>query len=121
MSVPRDAYTDPLQLSKEGDKDPAQAFFEAQAREKFDELMNTVQTFGTAAGKKELARLRKETIEAGTWSPMLAQQYGLDVANATAYAREGQAALVRDIENRIKLAEKVKTPDDLFDLMKGEN
>lgn len=114
-----DAFTDPLGFMGKQDPEAAEAFFKAKLRDYFDSIMHTAQTYGTPAGQKELARLRASTIESAAWMPSLAQQHSIEAANAHAYAREGQNALVRDIENRLELAKKVKTPEDLHDLMTG--
>ena len=119
MSQPNiDAFENPLGLAPEN-PEAAEAHFKANLRAMFDSIIHTAQTYGTEAGKKELARLRKSTIESAAWMPSLAQQHGMEAANAHAYAREGQNALVRDIENRLELAKKIKTPEDLNDLMMG--
>lgn len=119
MQQPNDAFNDPLGLAQQQTPEAAEAFFKARLKEYFDSIMHTAQTYGTPAGKKELERLRKATIESAAWMPSLAQQHSIEAANAHAYAREGQNALVRDIENRLELAKKVKTPEDLHDLMTG--
>lgn len=113
---------DPLGFfTQDKDQSPeaVEAYFKARARADFDSIIFTAQTYGTEAGKRELARLRAATIESAAWMPSLAQQYSIEAANAHAYAREGQNALVRDIERRIELAKKIKTPEDLYDLMVG--
>lgn len=117
-----DAFNNPLGLNPNDQPsgvDATEAHFKAQLQAQFDSIMHTASTYSTPAGKKELERLRKSTIEAAAWMPSLAQQYSIEAANAHAYAREGQNALVRDIEMRIELAKRIKTPEDLHDLMMG--
>lgn len=114
---PNDAYNDPLGLAAQQTPEAAEAFFKAKMREQFDSLMHTAATYNTPTGKKELERLRKATIEAPAWS--IHNGKDRDERCDHAFAREGQNALVRDIENRIELAKKVKTPEDLHDLMMG--
>lgn len=114
-----DAFTDPLGFMPGKDPDAAEAHFKAQLQAEFDSIMQTAMTYNTEAGKKELARLRTATIEAAAWMPSIAQQHSIEAANAHAYAREGQNALVRDIEMRLELAKKIKSPDDLYDMMYG--
>ncbi len=122
MSIPKNAYVDPLGLNTDLEptgSDETKEIFEAQIREQFELNMAIAQTFNTPHGKKVLAFLRKATIESAAWMPSLAMQHGIEAANAHAYAREGQNAMVRDVESRIELAQKCKSPDDLFDLMRG--
>jgi protoheme ferro-lyase len=122
QSLPNDAFTNPLGLNKsdpQQDADAVEAHFKAQLRTQFDEIMNTAMTYGSPAGQKELQRLRRATIESAAWMPSLALQHGIEAANAHAYAREGQNALVRQIEERIELAKRIKTPEDLHDLIAG--
>lgn len=117
-----DAFDNPLGLNPKDQADPvdaSEAHFKAQLLAQFNSIMQTAATYGTEAGKKELARLRNSTIEAAAWRPSLIDQHGFEGANAHAYAREGQNALVRDIEMRIELAKKIKTPEDLHDLLRG--
>lgn len=114
-----DVFKDPLGFSS--NNEAQEKFYREASVKRFDEIMNTARVFGTKDGKKELERLRAATIESSAWSPSLAAQSGIEAANAHAYAREGQNALVRDIENKIALSKKIKTPDDLFNLMTGEN
>lgn len=119
-----DAFNNPLGLnpfdqSTGQDADAVEAHFKAQLRAQFDSIMHTAMTYGTEAGQKELARLRASTIESAAWMPSIAMQHSIEAANAHAYAREGQNALVRDIEMRLDLAKKIKTPEDLHDLMTG--
>jgi hypothetical protein len=117
----KDAYENPLGFQQGLDPDPAanDDMFQQQMREVFDLNMAIAVVKKTEAGKKLFAFLRTATIESAAWSPALAQQAGIDAANAHAYAREGQNALVRDLESRAALAEKVRTPEELFDLIKG--
>lgn len=56
------------------------------------------QVFGTKSGKEVLKWLRSNTIEAATWMAGL----GYEKAIAHGFAREGQNALVRNIEDRIE-------------------
>ena len=87
--------------------------FERAALEQFDLNAKIAKIFGGSAGKDVLEWLRSATIESAAWMPSIAMQRGIEAANAHAYAREGQNALVRDLERRIELAKKCKTPDDL--------
>lgn len=54
--------------------------------------------FSTKEGAEVLAWLRKNTIEAATW--MAGLEYNKAIAHG--FAREGQNALVRNIEERIE-------------------
>lgn len=116
-----DAFKNPLgwqQIGMDdgnGEKDPNEAIFQAKLMQVFDLNANIARTFNTPHGKKVLAFLRGATIESATWMSSLPYQEAI----AHGFAREGQNALVRDIENRIALAFKCKTPDDLVNLMKG--
>ena len=115
--VPKDAYTNPLGFDTGLEPDPSvnKDFFERQLQEMFalNGAINRVAK--TDDGKMLLSFLRKATIESATWMSSL----GYEQAIAHGFAREGQNSLVRDLENRISLAEKCKTPDDLMDIMKG--
>lgn len=122
MTIPKNAYVDPLGLNPDLEptgSDETKEIFERRLREEFELNMAIAQTFNTPHGKKVLAFFRKATVESAAWMPSLALQHGLEAANAHAYAREGQNAMVRDVENRIDLAQRCKSPDDLFDIMKG--
>lgn len=120
--IPKNAYVDPLGLGSDIEPDGSEEtreVFERRLRDEFELNMAVAQSFNTPHGKKVLAFFRKATIESGAWMPSLALQHGMEAANAHAYAREGQNAMVRDIERRIELAQKCKTPEDLVELMKG--
>ena len=87
--------------------------FEALNVEQFNINAKIHSVFKSKTGKEVLQWLRQQTIESAAWMPSIAISRGIDAANAHAYAREGQNALVRDIETRIELAEKCKEPKDL--------
>ena len=87
--------------------------FKDRAKELFEINMAVVRVFKGKDGKKVLDWLRSVTIEAGTWRASL--PYNEAIAHG--FAREGQNALVRDIEHRIKIMETCKTPEDLTNLM----
>ena len=111
------AYMNPLGLMPEVDpeqtpEDARQAAFEKAAQERWEYCLNIAKMFKTPHGKKILKTWRENTIESSAFSPMLAQQSSLEAANAHAYAREGQNAFVRDIENCIEIAHTCKTLDD---------
>lgn len=89
------------------------AEFERLTKEQYDLNAKLAKLFKSPAGKDVLKWLRQATIESAAWMPSIALHKGIEAANAHAYAREGQNALVRDLERRIELAEKCKTPDDL--------
>ena len=95
------------------DKVPNAEQFETLLLEQFDLNAKLASIFKGKACKDVLKWLRGATIESASWMPSVAMHHGIEAANAHAYAREGQNALVRDIERRIELAEKCKTPDDL--------
>lgn len=59
-----------------------------------------LKTFSTQAGAEVLKYLRENTIEAGTWMASLPYEKAI----AHGFAREGQNALVRMIEQRIEQA-----------------
>ena len=87
-------------------------------RQQFDLNAKIHAAFKSKGGKEVIKWLREATIESAAWMPSVALQHGIEAANAHAYAREGQNALVRDIERRIELADKCKTPDDLARFVK---
>ncbi|MGB0817408.1 MAG: hypothetical protein ACPGQQ_00785 [Candidatus Puniceispirillaceae bacterium] len=109
------AYTNPLGLSpEEGDKTPDQqteAFIEA-ARARYEYCLKIAKRFKGPDGQEILKIWRQNTIESAAWMPSLAQHTSIEAANAHAYAREGQNAFVRDIEQCIEIANKCKTLDD---------
>jgi hypothetical protein len=117
------AFKNPLgwDNSLEPTPDANEAHFKAQMKEIFDLNMAIYQTFNSKSGKKILAWLRKATIEAATWMPSIARQSGIDAANAHAYAREGQNALVRDLERRIDIAMNCESPDEIPNYIKENN
>lgn len=116
------AYTNPLGWeSDEGDKhdDPNYREFERLAREGFELCIAIKKTFGSKDGKKVLAWLKDATHGSATW--MSGMPYNEAIAHG--FAREGQNALVRDLENKIKMAEDCKSVDDYMDkltIMKGQ-
>jgi len=99
--------------SVEPNKDVNNEQFEVLLREQFDLNAKIAKVFKGPTGKEVLAWLRQATIESAAWMPSVALRHGIEAANSHAYAREGQNALVRDLERRIALAEKCKSPDDL--------
>lgn len=114
------AYSNPLGWSDNVDPSTNNDIFAKHAKELFELNMLIKRVFETEDGIKLLSWLRSVTIESVTWQPSVAQQHGIEAANATAYAREGQNALVRDLENRIKVCEKCKSPEELVNFIKGE-
>ena len=62
------------------------------------------QVFATPKGKQLLKLLRENTIEAGTWLSSLPY----DKAIAHGFAREGQNALVRNMEQAVNRIEQAK-------------
>lgn len=115
------AYQNPLGFEEIGDNkipDVQQQAFEEAARARYEYCIKLAKTFKTPHGKEILQTLRKNTIEAATWSASLANAgSGLEKANAHAYAREGQNALIQDIENCIEIANKCKTIDDFYNMI----
>lgn len=114
----QDAYKNPLGWAQAGidEADAANgAVFQQRIKEMFDLNLNIARTFNTPHGKKVLEFLRKGTIESATWMSSLPYQEAI----AHGFAREGQNALVRDLENRIALANRCKTEQDMIELMKG--
>lgn len=108
------AYTNPLGFEGVSDRMPdeqEQAFMDA-ARERYEYCMKIARIFNTKHGKEVFQVWRENTIEAGTWSPSLANNDTLEKANAHAYAREGQNAFIKELENCIKIANECKTLDD---------
>ena len=109
------AYMNPLGVSpKDGEatEDPQTEHHQEAAKQRYDYCVHMAQIFKSDQGKAVLKTWRENTIEASAWSPALAQQSGIEAANAHAYAREGQNAFVRDIEVCIEIAHKCKTLDD---------
>jgi hypothetical protein len=104
----------PLGYKREEQKDQAQEIFEAQARERYEYCVALATVFKGPKGKEVLKQWRENTIESGTWLPSIAMQYGKDAAVAHGFAREGQNAFVRDIENCIKIATECKTLEDFY-------
>ena len=86
--------------------------FEKIALERYEYCKLLARVFKSDDGKKVLKNLREQTIEAACWSPSIAQSCGLAEANAHAYAREGQNALVRNIEDCIRIAHECKTLEE---------
>lgn len=112
------AFKNPLgwaQAGMDDGADPNEAVFKQKLLEVFELNANIARTFNTPHGKKVLAFLRKATIESATWMPSLPYQEAI----SHGFAREGQNALVRDLENRIALAHQCKTEEDLINIMKG--
>jgi len=109
----RNAFEDPLGFTE------PQVSTDKALSDLFDICKSMHKTFSTREGKIALAWLRKATLEAAAWSPSLAQSSSIEAANAHAYAREGQNALVRDIENKIELASKAQSVEDLYKLLGG--
>lgn len=70
------------------------------AEERWELVQAYHRTFNTPHGKKVLQHLREMTIESSTWRASL----GLINGAAHGFAREGQNALVRHIEDQIKAA-----------------
>jgi len=89
--------------------------FDKINRVRYDYCIKLAKTFNSDIGKEILKNWRENTIESSAWSAALAQQVGLEAANAHAYAREGQNAFVRDIEESILVAEEYKTFESFSD------
>lgn len=100
-------FDDPLGFKEEQDVHP-------DVVNAFNHIMDIAAVFNTEQGKRVLKMWRENTIEQAAWSPSLARQSGMEQANAHAYAREGQNAFIRDIEEKIKLAQTIKEPKDLL-------
>lgn len=115
----QDAFKNPLGWAQlgmdDGENDPNAAVFKKKMLEIFELNANIARTFNTPHGKKVLAFLRQATIESATWMSSLPYQEAI----AHGFAREGQNALVRDLESRIALAHQCKTEEDLLNIMKG--
>ena len=75
--------------------------FEVQAQANYDLCMAFAAVAKSVAGKIVLKHLREMTIENSTWCASL----GMEKAVPHGFAREGQNALVRYIEDRVKQAE----------------
>ena len=107
---------DPLGFEREETPqiDPAAAeVFEQQGFELY-ELDKAIERLSrTKDGKRLFKFLRQNTIEASTWSASL----GYQEAVAHGFAREGQNALVRDLENRIERVKGVDKPEDYQTLL----
>lgn len=67
-----------------------------QEREQF--AQDVAATFTSAPGKRVMKALREMTIESSTWKPSLGMKKGVPHG----FAREGQNALVRWLEDTIK-------------------
>lgn len=114
------AYTNPLGHEKqEEDIDPSSEAFIAQARFDYELCVHFAKTFGTKSGKKVAEFLRHATIESSTWCTSFGSR---DKAIDHGFAREGQNALVKDIERRIEVAKNCKTVEEYLDhiAMKGK-
>lgn len=108
------AYEDPLGFGGE----QADKVFKDQLKEIFELNMSIAKIFKGKDGERVLKWLVSVAKDLPTWSPSLARE-NYDAAIANGFAREGQIALVRDIQNRIATAKLCKSPDDLYELMKG--
>jgi len=108
-------YTNPLGFEEasqgKSPVDVQEEIFKKKSRERYEYCLKMASIFKSKQGKEVLSVWRENTIESSSFSPTLAQQVGLDAANAHAYAREGQNAFVRDIESCIEIARTCKTLD----------
>lgn len=77
------------------------AAFDEQAQASYDLCIAFATVAKSTAGKAMLKHLREMTIENATWCASL----GMEKAVPHGFAREGQNALVRYIEDRVKQAE----------------
>lgn len=75
--------------------------FERLEREAYELSVAFKKTFDTPTGRKVLKYLRDMTIENATWQASLGMEKGVPHG----FAREGQNALVRHIEERIEQAD----------------
>ena len=108
---------DPLgfdRLSTQPEIDPAAVeVFEKQAFELYELDKAIERLTRTKDGKRLFKFLRQNTIEAPTWMAGL----GYQEAVAHGFAREGQNALVRDLEDRAARAKGVNSPEDYQTLL----
>jgi hypothetical protein len=111
------AYQNPLGYERNEENTPAQEEFETKARERYEYCVKMAQIFKGKAGKDILKIWRENTIEAATWMPSISMQHGREAACDHAFAREGQNAFVRDIENCIEIANKCKTLEDFYSMI----
>lgn len=109
-----DAYTNPLEhKGAEKEIDPNAEEFQRIAREDYELCVHFAKTFRTKSGKKVLAFLREATIESGAWMSSIGSSRDDRIDHA--FAREGQNAMVKDIERRIEVAENCKSVEDYLD------
>ena len=113
LDVPKNAFVDPLGFEGRQVDGLNQEAFLSQSLAEFNLNAAFLSVFSSDNGKKVLDFLIENTIHAPAWRPSLVASMGLEAANATGYAREGANALVRDIMDRMELAEKCKGPEDL--------
>lgn len=106
--------SNPLNWQIGVDKKPTQDLIKKQKEKQYQSDLLYWEVFGTEKGRKLLAILRENTIESSAWSPALAASKGMEAANAHAYSREGQNALVRTIELGVKRIDSAKDFDDYF-------
>lgn len=106
MTFINETYINPLGWdTPDNQPDESDAEFQRKAQEHYEMCLLISKTFNSAHGKKVLKWLRECTIESGTWLAGI----GYDESIAHGFAREGQNAMIRDIEERIKLAKKYKS------------
>lgn len=105
-------YLNPIGLAPEERMPDAQTEeFRRIAKQRYEYCVALASIFKTEQGKRVLDKWRTDTIESACWMPSLIPQYGFEGANAHAYAREGQNAFIKHIEDCIRVANECKTID----------
>lgn len=108
------AYTNPLGYDKpEGQEvdENSQAYIDA-ARADYELCVYFAKTFNGKSGKEVLKFLRTATIESSTWCVSFGSR---DKAIDHGFAREGQNALIKDIEKRIEIGKACKNVEDYLE------
>lgn len=108
------AYMNPLGYDKqEADQpNPQEQHFSEAAKKRYDYCVKMAMIFKSPEGQEILKIWRENTIEAAAWMPSISAQNGREAAIDHAFAREGQNAFVRDIEQCIDIAHSCKDFDD---------
>lgn len=91
--------------------------FKEQSKDAYTYCVQLAKIFKSEEGQAVLKKWREMTIESATWMPSIALNHSIEAAQAHAFAREGQNAFVRQIEESIEIANKCKTLDDYQNLL----
>ena len=110
------AYQNPLGYEykeHEGHMDDAQKeVFLRQAQDNYAYCIKVAKMFKGKEGKEVLKKWREDTIESAAWMPSISMQHGREAAIDHAFAREGQNAFIKSIEQCIRVAHECKTLDE---------